>query len=343
MHGFAGMVAFLAAILCCENADRLGRLLGVIDRPDGGRKQHVGPTPLVGGLALALPLIVLELTWLATHPSQERLFLGLLLATAGFWLLGYADDRYDLRPRHRIVAAILLFALILVIEPKMVLTQLYFGPPLWTVQLGVLAVPFTLLCLVGLTNAINMADGRNGVVLGIAICWAYGLSEYAHVLLQPYLYFLIVCLVTALVYNWSGRLFLGNSGSHMLGALLGLQTIYFYNDPRSDFPAAAAALWLLVPVLDCLRLFVVRLCQGRSPWSADLQHLHHHLNRRLPWHQALPTYLAVSAAPGFLALLWPQASFQLVLMTVALYIGILLWSRRPAPAGSPTPKPLRQQ
>ena len=121
--------------------------------------------------------------------------------------------------------------------------------------------------MVGLLNAINMADGRNGLVLGIAVCWAYGLGEYAHFNFQPFMHFLLICLVTVLIYNWSGRLFLGDLGSYVVGALLGLVTIYLYNEPRSEFPMAAAALWLMMPVLDCLRLIVIRVSVGRSPFK----------------------------------------------------------------------------
>jgi UDP-GlcNAc:undecaprenyl-phosphate GlcNAc-1-phosphate transferase len=322
------MLAFVLAVVCCENADRLGKFLGVMDRPDGGRKQHDRETPLVGGLALVLPLLVLELCWLLYFQSHTRLFSSLFIATLGFWLLGFVDDRCNLRPIYRLATSFALFGVILVIEPKMLLTRLDFAPLLPPIELGAFAVPFTLLCLVGLVNAINMADGKNGVVLGLAICWAYGLSEYTHENIRPYLYLLLVCLITISTYNWSGRLFLGDSGSYVVGALIGLQTIYFYHDPKTEFPMPTAAVWLLIPVLDCLRLMVVRVSKGRSPFSADARHLHHYLAKRISWNLALPIYLGLSAGPGFLALLWPQQSLQLMLLSVVLYFGVLAWARQ---------------
>ncbi|MGD9509411.1 MAG: glycosyltransferase [Geminicoccaceae bacterium] len=307
----------------------IGRLLGVMDRPDGTRKLHGQATPMVGGLALAFPLLVLQVTWLAGHPSQERLFLALIIATAGFWLLGFVDDRRGLRPLTRLLAAFLLFGLIVTIEPRMAIRtiDLGWGLPSW--ELGSLSLPITVICLAGVLNAINMADGRNGLVLGIAVCWAYGLGEYAHLHFQPFMFFLLISLVTVLIYNWSGRLFLGDSGSYVIGALLGLLTLYLYNEPRSEFPMAAAALWLMVPVLDCLRLVVHRVSVGRSPFSADLHHLHHYLSDRLPWRFALPLYLIISAGPGFVALLWPAGALGLLLTLPLLYLVLLAWLRRP--------------
>ena len=341
MFGLSGVIGLLMTILCCENGRVIGRVLGVMDRPDGARKLHGEATPLVGGLALALPLVVLQATWLVGHPNQERLFAALLLATSGFWLLGFIDDRRGLRPLHRLVATFLLFALILTVEPGMSLQALDFGDSLPRLELGVLAVPFTLVCLVGLLNAINMADGRNGLVLGLAVCWAYGLGEYAHANFQPFMHFLLISLVTVLIYNWSGRLFLGDSGSYVVGSLLGLVTIYLYNEPRSEFPMSAAALWLMVPVLDCLRLIVQRASVGRSPFSADLHHLHHYLAARLPWQAALPFYLVISAGPGFVALIWPSTAFVLLLTVPLLYVVLLLWLRRPSALAAAV-EPLRR-
>jgi UDP-GlcNAc:undecaprenyl-phosphate/decaprenyl-phosphate GlcNAc-1-phosphate transferase len=97
-----------------------------------------------------------------------------------------------------------------------------------------------------------------------------------------------------------------------------------------------------VPVLDCLRLIVLRIGKGRSPFSADLHHLHHYLARRLPWNAALPVYLAISAGPGFLALAWPAAALELLLVTTLLYLGLLLWTRRPVLA-VPVAEPVRQE
>ena len=343
MEGFASFAAFVVSMLCCENARHIGRRLGVVDRPDGKRKLHVRPTPLVGGIALGLALLFLELGWLVTQHSHTRLFTALILATVGFWTIGFLDDRREIKPIFRILASIALFWVILQIEPRLVLTDINFGPPFPSFTLGEMAVPFTLLCLVGLMNAINMADGRNGIVLGIAICWGFGLAQYADIRIQLFLGAAVVCLVTTLVYNWRGRLFLGDSGSYMLGAFLGLLTIYAYNNPRSEFPAAAAAIWLIVPVLDCLRLIVFRFARGKLPWRGDRNHLHHYLERHLPWGVALPLYLAVAAGPGFLALLWPTAAPHLFLLALTLYLTTLFWVGRRSAAITAVRRPTHQR
>lgn len=325
-------MTFIAVFLCCEFADWLGGRLGVVDRPDGTRKLHRRPTPLIGGLALALPLVLLLATGTLTSVAFADLFAALLIATIGFWSLGFADDRWNLRPGHRLLASAVLFATVTVIEPDLQLRRLDFEGPLGLIELGAFGLPLTLLCAVGLLNAVNMADGKNGIVLGMATCWLYGLAHYAPSELAPYLYFMLVCLTVLFIYNRLGRLFLGDSGSYVIAALVGLLAIYLHNQPGRGLPETVAALWFMVPVLDCLRLSVWRLSSGRSPFSADRHHLHHYLARRLPWRQGLPLYLALAAGPGFLSMIWPAASLVIVLLVPVVY-GVILWwasSERPA-------------
>lgn len=331
MLGIVGMLSLIVAMLCCENAERIGYAMRVIDRPNGTRKRHTKPTPLVGGIAICLALLLLELGMLAGSPSHERFYVGLAVATAGFWFIGYLDDLLDLRPLLRVAGATSIFAIVLAIDPKMVLREIDLAGPFAALELGYFAFPFTLVCLVGLVNAINMADGRNGVVLGVSICWAFGLGEYANPFLQPFFGSLVIIFSVALIYNWNGRLFLGNSGSHLLGAVLGLLTIYSYNDPKSSIPAAAAAIWLIVPVLDCIRLIFFRLRRNRSPWSSDEEHFHHYLSDALDWPIAIFVYLSVAAAPGFMALFYPDRAVYFLVATALLYAMTLFWVlRRPA-------------
>ena len=330
MLGLSGMFALLLTILCCEKARVIGRVLGVMDRPDGTRKLHGQATPMVGGLALALPLVILQASWLAGHPNQERLFVALIIATGG--LLAARVHRRSARaaPIDRLIATFLLFGLILMVEPKMSLTALDFGGSLPRLELGIFAVPFTLVCLVGILNAINMADGRNGLVLGIAVCWAYGLGEYAHLNFQPFMHFLLISLVTVLIYNWSGRLFLGDSGSYVVGALLGLVTIYLYNEPRSEFPMAAAALWLMVPVLDCLRLD--RASAQPRPLAVQRR------SAPPPSLSLRPPAMAgrIAALSDDLGRPWlsradvASTALGLLLVVPLLYVALLAWLRRPA-------------
>jgi UDP-GlcNAc:undecaprenyl-phosphate GlcNAc-1-phosphate transferase len=83
----------LTVLVCCSLAGPVGRLLGVIDYPDGGRKSHARPTPMVGGIALMVPLLLVALAEGTLYGGNFEIFTALLLVGGGFLVLGWYDDR----------------------------------------------------------------------------------------------------------------------------------------------------------------------------------------------------------------------------------------------------------
>lgn len=322
----------LSVLTICALARPLAARLKVVDLPDGGRKSHAQPTPLIGGIALIPPLAALAL--MMPQSDGERHFLALAIAAAGFCLLGHLDDRKPLPPVARLIAGALLTAALLVIEPGFVLRKLALGPPIGGQGLSVLAIPFTLLCLVGLQNAVNMADGRDGLVLSLTMLWLVLLLLHAPAALVPYLALFLVGAAIVLAFNCRGLLFLGDAGSHAIGALLGLLAIHVYNTQPGGVEdgtlgALSVASWFLIPVIDCLRLMAQRARAGRSPFDPDADHLHHRLDRLWPWPKALAVYLGLVAVPAFLDLLLPPAATPVLIVLALVAYGVLLQRGRP--------------
>lgn len=322
-------------LLFCCYADRIGHLLGVMDRPDGGRKAHPRPTPLIGGIALMLPLSWVTLTQWLYQPSAADMALVLIVAGMGFTVLGWLDDRRHVAPLARLVGSTALCGALLIVEPDLSLRALDLGP--LVIPLGVLAVPFTLLCLVGLQNAINMADGLDGLVIALCSFWTVGLLLYAPPSLAVYLICLLIGLLILLPFNLAGRLFLGDSGSYSLGAVIGVLMIHVHHHAAGSLPADTIVLWLLVPVLDCLRVMAARVLAGRSPLMPDRNHLHHRLSERWSHRRALGLYLALVVVPGTTVALLPQTTFALLLLALSAYL-VVLWQTRPASSPS-DPRP----
>jgi UDP-GlcNAc:undecaprenyl-phosphate/decaprenyl-phosphate GlcNAc-1-phosphate transferase len=334
----------LAVFACCCVAEPVGQLLGVIDHPDGGRKSHARPTPMVGGIALMVPLLLVALVEAIWHSPAADIFPTLLLVGSGFLLLGWYDDRHHVPPRVRLLISSALFGAV-ILQQSLALTALDFGGlviPLW-----ILALPFTVLCLVGLQNAINMADGMNGLLIGLSMFWTACLLVYAPEELQLYLTLMLLGLVILLLYNMAGALFLGDAGSYAIGGTIGILMIYCYQRADGDLPVLTVVLWLLVPVVDCLRVMVTRAFQQRSPLEADKNHLHHRLARHWPWPICLAIYLAVVVVPGSIGARWPEWSVAMIVVSLACYGG-LLWltpirrravsePRRAAPDRTPGP------
>jgi UDP-GlcNAc:undecaprenyl-phosphate GlcNAc-1-phosphate transferase len=340
----------LSVFACCSLAGTMGRALGVIDYPDGGRKSHARPTPMVGGIALMVPLLLVALVEASRSSGGSAIFTLLLLIGAGFLLLGLHDDRQHIKPWLRLLVSAALFGAAVLLEPGLVLTHLDLGGPV-LIPLGVLAFPFTILCLVGLQNAINMADGMNGLLIGLSMFWAASLLNYAPDSLSLFLMLMLLGLMILLLYNLAGALFLGDAGSYAIGGTVGILMVYVYQSAGGALPMLTVVLWLLIPVIDCLRVMVMRLLQRRSPFEPDKNHLHHRLARHWRWPVCLVIYLALVAIPGTIGTLAPGLSLAMIVVSLSCYGGLLLITRnrrsdapgprrraaelRPAPHGGP--------
>lgn len=315
----------ISVVAFCSFADRIGRCLGVIDHPDGARKNHARPTPLVGGIALMIPLLAIAAMQGAVRADSWGVFAALAGAGLGFLLLGWFDDRRHTAPAARLLVSTALCAAVVALEPGLRLGTLDFGG--LVLPLGLLAVPFTVLCLVGLQNAINMADGLNGLVIGLCIFWTTCLMIFAPDHLMLYLSFLLLGLFILLPYNLMGYLFLGDAGSYSLGVVVGMLMIYVYN-ASAELPMLTVVLWLLIPVIDCLRVMAMRLLAARSPLSGDRDHLHHRLSRRWAWPVSVLVYLTIAAVPGLVGALWPSTTVPMLLVALGAYGSVVFVTER---------------
>lgn len=329
--GLAGAGAIVIGIA----ARPIGTALGLLDFPDdpGGRKLHATVTPLVGGLAIAVTVIaaiVATITLGPDHgPEFDRDLTRLALAVGTMFLIGAADDRFELSVRARLAVATGLLLLIIVSAPDFAVTFMRFGRTSAVLLLGWSGVPFTLLCLIGLLSAVNMADGKNGIVIGMALIWSVFLLIHLPSTMAPLMAATGATLAVLFVFNLRGRLFLGDGGSYAVSALFGLLAIYAYNHAFFDIGADDAALLFAVPVIDTLRLLVSRAVARKSPFAGGRDHLHHYLHARIGWPRGLYVYLALTAIPVAAAALLPGTALIWLGVTVLAY-AVLLGSMRPA-------------
>lgn len=328
----AAMTAALLSLLIGFGADRLGARLGLLDWPDpvGGRKRHERVTPLVGGTAVVLSVLAgTILAWMyagRTSPLLDNHLLWFGVAVGAMYLIGLADDRFGLGPRVRLLMALSVFLLASLEAPDFRLLFLRFSGADELLLLEGFGLAFTLVCLVGLLNAVNMADGKNGLVLSISLFWTLMLLPLAPAPLLPIIVALTVALAVMLAFNLAGRLFLGDGGSYGLSAILGLLAIFIYNHRFGTVDADRVALLFAVPVFDTIRLISMRAARGRSPFAGDRDHLHHHIAFRWGWPRGLTVYFALVAVPNLAALILPEAAGALLFFTAVAYGGVLVAS-----------------
>jgi UDP-GlcNAc:undecaprenyl-phosphate GlcNAc-1-phosphate transferase len=323
------------ALGVCVFADRIGRLLGLVDEPDGVRKLHERATPLVGGIAIVVPVLV-GAAALAAGSGFLPVYATIAVAVAAVFLVGFVDDRFGMRPLWRLAVATATVLAVIAVVPALAVDFLSFTFLDQPVFLGLGgSILFTLLCLVGLQNAINMADGQNGLVIGLALIWDVCLMGYAPAHVVPLLVVFAVALGITLMFNLRGRLFLGDAGTYAISMLLGLIVVYVYDVRFWLLPADVVALWFLIPVIDCLRLMAVRVLAGRSPFHPDRNHFHHRLMRLMSWRRSLLVYLGLVAVPAALAYSYPGATIVWVAFSLLCYGAVLVVSARNRDAVEP--------
>ncbi|MDN7129228.1 UDP-N-acetylglucosamine--undecaprenyl-phosphate N-acetylglucosaminephosphotransferase [Pseudidiomarina sp. 1APR75-15] len=289
----------------------------LVDRPCD-RKQHVGSVPLVGGLAVYGTMVIMMVAILPLE-VDIRLF----LVSASFMvLIGALDDRYDIDAGVRFIAQ-MLAAAVVVFGADVQITQLgnLFGTGV--VELGVLSMPFTLLCIVAAMNAYNMIDGIDGLLGALAmVAFAgVGLLALMHDQQLPLLVATILfgALIPYLIRNVGvhfrpvRKIFMGDSGSMLVGFTAVWMLVMLTHPERileSWFEIApdivpvrpVAVLWLIaVPLMDMFAIMARRVKKGQSPFKPDREHLHH-IFMRAGFNQRQTLGLISSIAAFLLAL-----------------------------------------
>ena len=207
-------------------------------------------------------------------------------------------------------------------------------------SLGILAIPFTVFCTVGVLNAVNMSDGLDGLAGGLALVTLGSLSYLAyytgHSENLDALVVLMACIMGFLVFNarspWckKAKVFMGDAGSMFLGFVIARFLIDFsQGDQRIMHPVIA--LWIFaVPLMDTVAVMLRRMLAGHSPFSADRKHLHHILlsiglspGQTVIAIWVLAVLLAIIGIVGHMAKLPDETMFFGFLGLFAVYTGTL--------------------
>jgi len=308
----ASVIAFLVTVLSILVLRPIAHAIGLVDKP-GGRKQHQGDVPVMGGLCMFMGLFVaLPLVEPAIYGQTQ-----FLLGAAVLVLVGAVDDRFDLPPRTRLIAQATA-GLILCSGAGLSATHLgaiFFAGD---VGLGPFATLFTLLVVMSAINAFNFLDGVDGLAAGVALsgCTSATIAALlagsdvgltlALVSVAVLFGFLVFNFPTSL--NRGVRTFMGDAGATMLGFIVVWLGLRISSGPDAFLPAVAA-LWIAaLPISDFFNSFVRRLSRGQNPMTADREHVHHYLQRAgLTDRQVMGTMTGLSLFLGLSGVLAHQA------------------------------------
>lgn len=272
-------IALFLTIALMPLAIRFSPVLGLIDRPDASRKQHAHAIPRCGGVAMAIG-IAIPLAFFAANFFNGNTWLLTALAVGALIIVvfGILDDCHDLHYRWKFAGQIAATAVVLaggVVMRQLPLLGADHSPAL-------LGYVISFVFIIGVTNAVNLTDGLDGLAGGTSLLTLSVISAVA-LLFDEQLCALIALTVIGgvlgfLRFNtYPARVFMGDTGSQMLGFLSACLSILISQHEDSAISAALPLLILGLPILDTLTVMIIRIREGRSPFSPDRNHLHHQM------------------------------------------------------------------
>lgn len=329
--GAALLTALVVSFLMCPLVKSFAYKIGAIDVPKDNRRMHKKPVPRLGGLAIFLGFIVSILLF----AQIEREMQGILLGAVIIVVLGVVDDMSPLRAYFKffvqIVAALVAVFHGVVIETLSnpnILSQ----NPYW--NLGWLAVPVTVLWIVGITNAVNLIDGLDGLACGVSTISALTMLVIALLVSEGDVAIIMASLVGACLgfmpYNRNpAKMFMGDTGSTFLGYILATISIQGLFKYYAIVSFAVPFLVLGLPMFDTIFAIVRRLAHGQNPMAPDRGHIHHRLiDMGLNQKQAVAALYVVSSILGLSAVvLTASGAVKAMLLLMALVIVAYITSR----------------
>ena len=270
------------------NIKKLAKFINIYDRPDSFRKFHKNRIPKIGGI-INLFIIVAFLILLKSP-------LVLIFYIVFFTLIAIIDDKFWISPNVRLFILSLILLITMYLMNELIINNIYFSSIHKSFSLKLFAVPFSVLCILLLTNSLNMIDGING------LCSIYKLTTFLIILLYFFfsiklnlietanldeLYFLIKIIIfyifimaIFIFFNIKNKIFLGDSGVYLSSSILSYILIRGYYISGILSPEIILII-LLLPGIDMLRIFFERILNKKNPFLGDRNHLHHLLQKKL--------------------------------------------------------------
>lgn len=272
-------IFFTPLILCTiliPFVSRLSVRIGGLDTPDD-RKVHTRTTPRLGGIAIFASLLFTVIFFC----DIDRQIKGLLSGAIVIFLTGLADDLAGLTPRQKFAGEFLAAGLAVFMGDIVVR---HLGNPfgLGPIELGPLAIPFTIIGIVGLINAINLLDGLDGLAGGVCTiaCVSFAVISYTsgNEVLFPIALALLGALLGFMRFNnYPASIFMGDGGSLLLGYCMGTFSVMLAGGGDTQVSPYIPLVMLGVPILDTIVVMVNRKRNNKRMFQPDKTHLHHRL------------------------------------------------------------------
>lgn len=330
------IICFISALILTPLVKTLAFKIGATDKPNH-RKVHQKIMPRLGGLAIFLSFIIGVIIHqpgqnysLPFILSNEEVHLPIIIGSIIIVLTGIIDDIREISAKYKLLGQIAAAFVVVVIGGFSVeFINLPFGGQ---VNFGIFSIPITIIWIVGITNAINLIDGLDGLAAGVSTIALFSISGMALLMGNPYVMVMALILAVStlgfLVFNFHpAKIFMGDTGALFLGymiavlSLLGFKNVTFIS-------LVIPVIILGVPISDTLFAIIRRIVNKQPLSSPDKSHLHHCLIRIGYTHkQSVLLIYALSATFGLTAFMFSQATLWgslIILLSLVIAIEVIV-------------------
>lgn len=338
------LTSFSVVLMATPALIKVAKLKHLVDEPSEERKVHHRSVPTIGGVIIFSAFIFSCFLWFPDNNEaalrELQQIMCLMASLILLFFVGVKDDIIGMSPMKKLLAHFIV-GFILVVMGNIRITGFHGLLGLDVVLPEYASIFISIFVYIVIVNAINLIDGVDGLASGVGFisCVAFGVwfaflgdKHWALVAFS-----LGGALLGFLVFNYSpAKIFMGDSGSLIIGAVVSVLAIKLIESPLDNFPEeyqyastpVLAMCILAYPLVDTLRVFVIRAFQGRSPLSADRNHLHHKLmdvggNHRITTTIVYIFSIAIILQAFFIQFKNPNISLAISLGFVLLFIAFV--------------------
>lgn len=293
LTSFSFSTIFLNSLIKICNEKKL------FDEPITERKIHKTPIPNIAGFAFFFTLIF-QISLYGYYFKYENSIIKEFSAIIILFLIGICDDLIGLSSTKRFLLQILAGLIIVVFADFRILNLSIIG---YSSISNFFSILVSLVFFIMITNAYNLIDGVNGLLGSLSIlaftCFSFFFYYTSNYFLLAFTISMIASLYSFLLFNFgNASIFMGSSGSYIIGALiysmsvlyLNQKPIYFLPFPRFSLLFSIVS----IPFYDTIRVFMLRIFENKSPFSADANHIHHRLLKLNLSHKSVVFVLILS-------------------------------------------------
>ena len=321
---FANFLAFSFLYILCINRKYICSKLNLIDTP-GILSIHKSKALIFGGIFLFSSLV---LNFFIIYLNERYLdkYISIYLISS-FFLIAIIDDIKNLDAILKLFLTIIACLIIFYIDPSLRINSLnfFFNNSVYINDNIVFNYSFSVLCILLFVNAFNFIDGIDGLASSI------GLSFFLYLIIKnfeifEYYYVFIFSIVVFLFLNLRGKVFLGDSGNYLISVSIAAILIRenYYN-PTLYF-AEEIFLLLLIPGIDMLRLFFIRILKKQNPFKGDKNHLHHKILKKFGKSKTILIYLLIVNIPIYIYMATDKFLIFIILSTISVYLTLLKYT-----------------